>query len=77
MRRFKRWFRERRWIATHGPADERPYFEATHCFQAADQDEAEALWEKMTEALGCSEKCADEQCPHFRVGSLRLLEDDE
>lgn len=78
--RFKRWGEARRWLnRINRPIneDERPYFEASVIFQADDTDEADKLFEAMTDALGCSERCATESCPHFRVGGFHRMDMDE
>ena len=75
--RFGGWFRDRRWFSRTAP-DKRPYFEISHFIQAKDMDEASALFEGMTDALGCSDYCDENHvCPHFRMGALHQLDDDE
>lgn len=77
IRRFKRWANDRKWFRTD-PSDSRPFFDASVVFQAADQDEAEALFDRMLDAIGCAEHDGDQDspCPHFRVGGVHMMEDD-
>lgn len=75
--RFQRWVNDRRWFQSD-PKDKRPYFDANVIFQATDMEEAEALFDKMLEAIGCEEclENEDKPCPHFRIGGLHLMEED-
>jgi hypothetical protein len=62
-------------VRYRGEDDER-YWEAYILFAATDNDEAERLFEAMTDdALGCSDE-PDHECPHFRFASLRPLEEE-
>lgn len=74
--RIKRWGDMRKWL---GPRtqDRRPYFDASVMFQAADMDEAEKLYARMLDAIGCDQHADDEEpCLHFRGGGLHLMEED-
>jgi hypothetical protein len=75
--RFGGWFRDRHWFARKHDEDTRPYFEATFLFQARDMAQAEFLFEAMNDGLGCTERCKEQACPHFRVGGLHQLDEGE
>ena len=51
-----------------------PYYEHTLLLEAKDDEEMDALHEKIVEALGCVD--GDHECPHFRLGSWKLMPDD-
>lgn len=69
-------FRNRWRLRRREQHDDRPYFEASIVFQAADMAEAERLWEAMEGALGCTGEGDDHVCPHFRVSGLHQLDED-
>jgi len=73
-----RWFR-RGWRLQQTVEDARPYYEVSIIFQAADMDEADRLFDAMCEATGCNDATcgADKPCPHFRVGGLHRVDEDD